>query len=51
MKRKWFKKEGDLWVEAPPQKDLYDRIIFNYNCDSNEEMLRKDGYIPEDELN
>ena len=50
MERKWYKQINGEWVEAPQQIETGKGTLFNYNSDSNEEMLRRDGYIPEDEL-
>lgn len=50
MERKWYKQINGEWVEAPQRIETEKGILYNYNSDSNEEMLRRDGYIPEDEL-
>ena len=50
MERKWYKKTDEGWVEAPQQIETENGIMYNYNCAANEEMLRADGYIPEDEI-
>lgn len=50
MKRKWYKLVNGEWVEAPQQIETSNDTMYNYNCDSNEEMLRHDGYLPEDEI-
>lgn len=51
MNRKWYKKIDREWVEAPQQIKTDKGIMYNYNCSSNEQMLRADGYLPENELN
>ena len=50
MERKWYKLENGVQNEAPQQKDTTNGIIFNFNAESNEPMLREDGYLPEDEI-
>lgn len=48
MERNWYKLIDGVWTIAPQQKVLEDGIMYNYNCDANEAMLREDGYLPED---
>ncbi len=50
MERKWYKQINGEWVEAPQQIELENGTLYNYNSDSNEEMLRRDGYVPENEM-
>ncbi len=50
MERKWYKQINGEWVEAPKQIELENGTLYNYNSDSNEEMLRRDGYVPENEM-
>lgn len=50
MERKWYKLVNGEWIEAPQQIETENGTMYNYNCDSNEEMLRHDGYLPEDEI-
>jgi len=50
MVRKWYKKVDGEWREAPQQIETDNGILFNYNDDSNEQMLREDGYLPENEI-
>ena len=50
MERKWYRYESEAWVEAPNSKEIANGVMFNYNCDANETMLRADGYIPENEV-
>ena len=50
MERKWYRYESEAWVEAPQQIKTDKGVMFNYNCDANETMLRADGYIPENEV-
>lgn len=49
MERKWHKEVDGKLVEAPQSITTENGIMYNYNCEANEEMLRRDGYIPEDE--
>jgi len=49
MERKWYKEVDGKLVEAPQSITTENGIMYNYNCEANEEMLRRDGYIPEDE--
>ncbi len=41
--------EGVL-TEAPQQIETANGTLYNYNSDNNEEMLRRDGYVPENEM-
>ena len=50
MERKWYKQINGEWVEAPQQIERENGTLYNYNSDSNEEMLRRDGYVPENEM-
>ena len=50
MERKWYRYESEAWVEAPNSKEMANGVMFNYNCDANETMLRADGYISENEV-
>ena len=50
MNRKWYKKIDGEWVEAPQQVKTENGVMYNYNCSSNEVMLREDGYLPENEI-
>ena len=50
MERKWYKEVDGKLVEAPQSIETNNGIMYNYNCDSNEQMLREDGYLPEDEI-
>lgn len=50
MERKWYKLVNGAWVEAPEKIEFENSIMFNYNDDSNEYMLRNDGYLPENEI-
>lgn len=50
MQRKWFKMIEGVPTEAPQQIETANGTLYNYNCDSNEVMLRADGYLPEDEI-
>ena len=50
MNRKWYKKIDGEWVEAPQQVKTENGVMYNYNCSSNEVMLREDGYHPENEI-
>ena len=50
MERKWYKQIDGEWVEAPQQIEVENGTLYNYNSDSNEEMLRRDGYVPENEM-
>ena len=50
MERKWYKQINGEWVEAPQQIETEIGTLYNYNSDSNEEMLRRDGYVPENEI-
>ena len=50
MNRKWYKKINEELVEAPQNIETEKGTMYNYNCDANEDMLRKDGYLPENEL-
>lgn len=50
MERKWYKRVNREWQEAPQQIEIDGAILFNYNCESNEAMLRADGYLPENEI-
>lgn len=50
MERKWYKQINGEWVEAPQQIETENGTLYNYNSDSNEEMLRRDGYVPENEM-
>lgn len=50
MKRKWYKEVNGQWVEAPDMVQTDKYLILNYNCDANAEMLRRDGYVPENEI-
>ena len=51
MERKWYKMIDGEWIEAPQSIETENGVMYNYNCDANEEMLRRDGYIPENEIN
>ena len=51
MERKFYKSVNGEWVEAPQNLETETGTIFNYNAESNEAELRKNGYIPEDEIN
>lgn len=51
MERKWYKMIEGEWIEAPQSIENGNGVMYNYNCDANEEMLRRDGYIPENEIN
>ena len=51
MERKWYKNINGEYVEAPQNLETETGTIFNYNAESNEAELRKNGYIPEDEIN
>lgn len=46
MERKWYKNG----TEAPTFIETDNGTLYNYNSDANEEMLRKDGYLPENEV-
>ena len=50
MEREWYKLIDGVWTIAPQQKVLEDGIMYNYDCDANEAMLREDGYLPDDEI-
>ena len=50
MERKWYKLRDGVWTIAPQQKVLEDGVMYNYDCDANEVMLREDGYLPENEI-
>lgn len=50
MERKWFKMIEGVLTEAPQKIETANGTLYNYNCDSNEVMLRADGYLPEDEM-
>ena len=50
MERKWYKQINGEWVEAPQRIETEKGTLYNYNSESNHLMLRRDGYIPEDEL-
>lgn len=50
MERKWYKKEGEKWAEAPATLETEKGYISNYNTDANEVMLREHGYLPENEI-
>jgi hypothetical protein len=50
MERKWFKMIEGVLTEAPQQIETANGALYNYNCDSNEVMLRAGGYLPEDEI-
>ena len=50
MERKWYKQINGEWAEAPQRIELENGTLYNYNSDSNEEMLRRDGYVPENEI-
>jgi hypothetical protein len=50
MERKWYKKINGEWIEAPQQVETENGTMFNFNCESNEKMLRELGYLPENEL-
>lgn len=50
MERKWYKQVNGEWIEAPQSIETANGTMYNYNCDSNEVMLRADGYLPEDEI-
>ena len=51
MERKWYKIVNGVFLEAPQNLETETGTIFNYNAESNEAELRKNGYIPEDEIN
>lgn len=46
MTRKWYKNG----IEAPQAVETENGTFYNYNTDSNELMLRADGYLPENEI-
>ena len=46
MERKWYKNG----TEAPTFVETENGTLYNYNSDANEEMLRADGYLPENEV-
>ena len=50
MERKWYKIVNGAWVEAPASIETERGTMYNYNCEANEEQLRDDGYLPEDEI-
>lgn len=50
MQRNWFKMIEGVPTEAPQQIETANGTLYNYNCDSNEEMLRADGYLPEEDI-
>ena len=51
MERKFYKSVNGVFFEAPQNLETETGTIFNYNAESNEAELRKNGYIPEDEIN
>ena len=51
MERKFYKSVNGVFLEAPQNLETETGTIFNYNAESNEAELRKNGYIPEDEIN
>ena len=50
MERKFYKLVNGVFVEAPQTMETETGTIFNFNAESNEVELRKNGYLPEDEL-
>lgn len=50
MNRKWYKNINGEWVEAPQQVETENGVMYNYNSDANEKMLREDGYLPDGEV-
>ena len=50
MERKWYKQIDGEWVEAPQQIETEKGTLYNYNSESNHLMLRRDGYVPENEM-
>ena len=50
MNRKWYKNINGEWIEAPQQVETEKGVMYNYNCDANEKMLRADGYLPDGEV-
>ena len=51
MERKWYKIVNGGYVEAPQNLETETGTMFNFNAESNETELRKNGYLPEDEIN
>jgi hypothetical protein len=50
MERKWYKMIDGVWTEAPQQIETENGIMYNYNCEGNADMMRRDGYLPENEI-
>lgn len=50
MERKWYKIVNGEYVEAPQQVETEKGVMYNYNSDANEKMLRADGYLPDGEV-
>ena len=50
MERKWYKLENGVLIEAPQNLETETGTMFNFNAESNEVELRKNGYLPEDEI-
>ena len=50
MERKWYKWVNGMWQEAPDTVTMDNYILYNYNSEANEVMLREDGYLPENEI-
>ena len=50
MERKWYKIVNGVLTEAPDNLETATGTMFNFNAESNEQILREYGYLPENEI-
>ena len=50
MERKWYKTVNGVITEAPENLETETGTIFNFNAESNEQILREYGFLPENEI-